>query len=38
MKLAPDIDLALVAKDTHGFVGAFYGFAFLGLVVIGTEA
>jgi len=22
MKLSPDIDLALVAKDTHGFVGA----------------
>lgn len=22
MKLSPDIDLELVAKDTHGFVGA----------------
>lgn len=22
MKLAPDMDLALVGKDTHGFVGA----------------
>jgi len=22
MKLAPDVDLSLIAKDTHGFVGA----------------